>query len=157
VSRDEEMLAEAAGGEGGKIKMKKKKKKRKKERRAYREYKGRDEERAPKRRKRGKEDRGSTKEDWCLSQRGFEHFQEEFVHGYARAAPYHRPEATQRTIDLPDARHTQQQVLHLTRPTALPEGAGAITEGGEDALSELFDVGHTLDAYVAVDKHQSFE
>ena len=39
----------------------------------------------------------------------------------------------------------------------LPEGAGAITEGGEDALSELFDVGHTLDAYVAVDKHQSFE
>lgn len=80
------------------------------------ESKGCREERAPE-----KENRRSTKKDWRLSQRGFEHFQEEFVHGHTRATSYHRPEATQRTIDLPDARHTQQQVLHLTRSTALPK------------------------------------
>ena len=40
---------------------------------------------------------------------------------------------------------------------SLPKGAGAIAEGGEDALSQLFDVGHTLDAHIAINKHQSFE
>ena len=49
----------------------------------------------------------------CSSQGRFQHLQKKFVHGNSRITTNESPEPSQRTIYLPDARHAQQQVLHL--------------------------------------------